>query len=523
MEMFTQKIIPQNTFRDFIGILFKHRKIAMGFFLAVIAVVAAATFLAPRIYESEAKLFIRLGRETMSQDSITSGQRVMISQSLENQINSEIEVLRSRELASRVVKAIGPEKFQPADAENPEEAGFTDVLREKIKSTLSFPKKALASFLKPETPGEGNGHKKIAKNVNVLLGSLNAAVVPESNIINLNYESKNPRFAREVLDTLINIYQEKHLELHVSAGSYDFFKKESDRLQSQLQEAEAELETFKNEIGVGDLQEQRSIVSRQIGTLQQRRETIESDIAATVARINALENRLADLPENVVLSELSGSTTSAVEELHRRINELKLEKQDLLSTFTKNSIPVQDIQRQIDEAESLLGSAKETREVTTGVNPVHQELKTSLMIEKGSLEALRAEKEAISHQITAAKEEMKKLNRAEVRLAKLQRKKDQLEQNYRKYTNNLEQLRIDKALETEKISNISIAQNPTLPIDPASPRTGLNLALGFFLALFGALGLPFFMEYTKATVDTPEQVEQTLELPFLGSISKMEE
>lgn len=524
MEMHNQKQMPQDTFKAFFSAVFKHRRLATGFFVAVVATVAVGTFLAPRLYESEAKLFVRLGRETLTQDSAPTGETIMISQSLENQINSEIEVLRSRELAARVVRAIGTEKFQ-ASAESAMEESFISKARRRIKAALSFPKKALASLLKPsdQTDAAGNDNKEISKTVNQLLGSLQAQVVPESNIINLVYESQNPQFAKEVLDQLISIYREKHLELHVSSGSFEFFQKESNKLQDQLQQAEAELEAYKNKIGVGDLEEQRSIVSEQIGTLQRRHEQISSDMAATRARVNALEIRLNELPENVVLSEISGSTTSAVEELQRRINELKLDKQDLLSTFTKNSVPVKDIQRQIDEAEALLKNAKETRQVTTGVNPVHQELKTSFMVERGSLDALQAEQKAIEHQINTAKEELKRLNKAEVQMAKLQRRRNQLEENYRKYTNNMEQLRIDKARETEKISNINIAQSPILPTDPASPKAMMNLALAVFFGLFGALGLPFLMEFLSGKVEQPEEVEKLLELPFLGSISKIEE
>jgi capsular polysaccharide biosynthesis protein len=90
---------------------------------------------------------------------------------------------------------------------------------------------------------------------------------------------------------------------------------------------------------------------------------------------------------------------------------------------------------------------------------------------------------------------------------------------YRKYSDNQEQARIDQALEQNKISNISVVQPAIASTEPVKPRKSLNLALGFFLGIFGALGLAFFCEYLDHSIKNPSDVEEKLKLPVLTSIS----
>ena len=103
---------PQRSMRDFYAILFRHKWKVIVFFLAVMVTVTLGTFLTAEIYRSEAKLLVRFGRESVGLDpTATTGQTISIGQSRESEINSELEILKSRELAERVVDKIGPKAF----------------------------------------------------------------------------------------------------------------------------------------------------------------------------------------------------------------------------------------------------------------------------------------------------------------------------------------------------------------------------------------------------------------------------
>jgi len=98
--------------RDFYSILFRHKWKVSVFFLTVMVTVTLGTYLVAEIYRAKATLLVRIGRESVTLDpTAATGQVISLGQSRQSEINSELDILRSRELALRVVDAIGPQKF----------------------------------------------------------------------------------------------------------------------------------------------------------------------------------------------------------------------------------------------------------------------------------------------------------------------------------------------------------------------------------------------------------------------------
>src|SRR6476620_5338354 len=76
---------------------------------AVAAMVAlAGALLMPRSYYSEARLFVRFGRENQVDPTASGGQMVSLYESRESEINALIEILKSRAILDRVVADLGP-------------------------------------------------------------------------------------------------------------------------------------------------------------------------------------------------------------------------------------------------------------------------------------------------------------------------------------------------------------------------------------------------------------------------------
>src|SRR4030067_3522912 len=93
--------IPERSLRDVYYILFRHKLKVILFFIAVIVTVTLGTFLASEIYRSDAKLLVRLGRESVSLDpTATTGPVISVGQQRENEIKSELEILNSKELVA---------------------------------------------------------------------------------------------------------------------------------------------------------------------------------------------------------------------------------------------------------------------------------------------------------------------------------------------------------------------------------------------------------------------------------------
>src|SRR6476620_7377882 len=98
-----------STSRDICRLLFRHKKKAISCFALSMAIALAIIFLWPRKYKSEAKLYVQVGRESVSLDpTATTGQVVPVSLSRETEVNSVLEMLRSRLMIEKLVDEIGP-------------------------------------------------------------------------------------------------------------------------------------------------------------------------------------------------------------------------------------------------------------------------------------------------------------------------------------------------------------------------------------------------------------------------------
>jgi uncharacterized protein involved in exopolysaccharide biosynthesis/Mrp family chromosome partitioning ATPase len=514
----------ETTLRDFYDVLFRHKRRSLVFFFCVMIAVALFTFLSPEIFRSEATLMVRLGRESVSLDpTATTGQVVGIGMDKENEINSELAILQSRELAEKVVDAVGTEMIlNGPDAVSGGQDSASGKGWQGIRRLVLDPGRALSLFMRSGSePDAAEAEWARDKAVRFLMKNLFVETTKKSSIISISYDARSPEMARDVLTRLIGLYLDKHINAHRTTGSYGFFDQQKEEAHKALENIEKELKGLKDRTGVSALTDQRRIILERAGSLQREWERTQSDMAASAAAIHSLQKKLAGMPEMGVITEISGAPNSAADELQKRFNELKLKEQELLSVYSEGSIPVLEMRRQIEEAQRLLEKTHQPLQITTGINVTCQELRLLLVKEESGLPSLRARAEALKEQLLKAAGELTALNETEMRLTRLQREMDIQESNYRKYATSLEQSRIDHELETQKISNISVVQQASYSIKPVRPNKIVNLALGFCLGIFGGLGLAFLSEYLDHSIRKPEDIHNKLHLPMLAAIPIM--
>ena len=92
------------------------------------------------------------------------------------------------------------------------------------------------------------------------------------------------------------------------------------------------------------------------------------------------------------------------------------------------------------------------------------------------------------------------------------------EKNFQTYRERAEEARISDIMNRQKMANVSVIQQASVPTEPIKPRMGYNFLLALVLGSVSGLGLAFFSEYAGQNLSTPETAEKRLELPVLGSI-----
>ena len=342
-----------------------------------------------------------------------------------------------------------------------------------------------------------------------------------SNIITISFEAKSQKLAQEAINKLIGFYLDKHINVHRTRGSYEFFNEQTDQFRSTLAQAEENLRELKNKTGIASLEEQRRVLVKRIGDLEQELDGTESALAASKAKGPSDGEEPLRSPRDTGDPGDRRHPNQGVDLMRARLYDLQLKEQDLLSKFTETSTPVQEVRRQIAEAQALISKEEPTRtQVTKGLNEAYKQVQLALLAEKATLSSLEAKAKEQRAQLNSTRGELKAINDSEIRLVQAQREMGIQEANYRKYYEKLEQARIDNALEIGKISNISVVQPATYPVEPVRPRKMLNLALGLFLGIFGGFGLAFFSEYMDHTFKKPEDIEERLKLPTLAAIPR---
>jgi capsular exopolysaccharide synthesis family protein len=496
-EQILRESSSDNHLRNFYNVVFRHKQKLLLFFVCVMIAVILGTFLMPDVYQSDAKLLVQIGRESINLDETTPQvQPVSILLSREQELNSEMEILVSEELAASVVDSLGVER----------------ILEGKIPT-----EKETAS---PESsPKESTRNSAIRKVMNNLV----IEVVEASSIIDLEYKAESPRQASDVLSEVIDRYLEKRFKIYRTEGAYDFFDQQKDKLGKELAETEDRIREIKTKSGIGSVGDQRYFLLERKSLMQRNKEETYSGIAASAAKVDVLEKLISVLPERLITRETTGGALSAADEMRKSVNELQLKQNEILTDFTETSIFAQNIRQELDGARKLLSEAIDAKTVEKGLNEMRRDLEFILATERSLLSSLQAKAATLEGQVEQVEAELQGIIDTEDKLNRLEREKELQENNYKKYAEDLEQSRIDGVLEQAQISNIRVFQEPTMPQRPVSPKWMLNLLLGVMVGLLGGLGLVLLTDYFDHTLKTPEDIEGRLEIPVLGAVPFMEE
>jgi uncharacterized protein involved in exopolysaccharide biosynthesis len=91
----------RSSLRDFLHVLFKRKVQILLFFFATVCTVTIGTFLMKPTYEATSQILVKIGRENLYVPTVpNSGNNPVINVNREEQLNSEIEILKSPSLAT---------------------------------------------------------------------------------------------------------------------------------------------------------------------------------------------------------------------------------------------------------------------------------------------------------------------------------------------------------------------------------------------------------------------------------------
>ncbi len=498
-----------NCLRNVLSILFRHKLYIFVIFFSTVTFVTVFTLISPGIYQSDAKLFIQLGRESVSVDPSVVGPTTSVRSDRESELNSEVAALKSRVLVEQAVDDFGP----IAILNSPE----SELISNADSQLINFGKNLLIKLgLKSPLPLSEIAVAKVMKNLTVVAEK-------QSYIINLAFRSESPGLARDILNVVISKYLDRHILMHRAQAPLQFFEQRADNLRVALNHKEEILKNFQEQNSMFAIEGQKGIVLEQVNLLQIEIDQVVSLIGASSAEIESIKSSLQGRSPNHEINRVVGLPNRTVEAIKDRIFELLAQEADLAARYPDTDRALIDLRDKIRLAENQLSQESVAlTEITHGVDTNYQALHLRLADEQAQLQALNARQNILEYQLKERKADLLVLSRHEISLNGFQREIDIANIEYQRYREHLQRAKISEELDSGRISNVSIVQPPTMSLVPIKPRKALNILLGMLLGLSGGLGLAFFREYIDSTIKVPEDVENKLGLPVLASISRKE-
>jgi succinoglycan biosynthesis transport protein ExoP len=456
---------------------------------------AFATYkLLPAPYLSEARLFIRY--VITAEKAIGPGRDDAITKSPDQRgetiISSEVEIITSLDVANQVVKNLGAEKI-------------------------------LAKA------GGGNDPGKAAM---IIRRGLLVEVPPRSSIIRIVLEHPDPEIVQAALRELVSSYRMMHVEIHRAAGiANDFLTQETDQLRARLAQTEDDLRKATNKANIISLEDFKKTTSEQVAHIKQQIFDLQGELAERSSIFNELtKGRTAPGPaQGEAPAAVSPDKLLAYQKIVARLGLLRQHEQELLTQFTEENPRVRDLRAQLAETEEMKTKLETETPALIQMRPAVPATSVSSgspaefnpTLESAKINSLQARIKALLAQLEEIKNESSKVDQLEISILELRRQKELQEANYRYYAASTEQARINEALSTGRVSNISEVQTPTPPAKEWQKALKLpgGLAIGgIVLGLVWAFCIELFLDHT---VRRPADVERTLRLPLFLSTPKI--
>lgn len=450
---------------DYLLILRKHQWLILSFMLAVVTIVAIATFRMQPVYVATAR--IEIDRENGNILPFPGADSYDYMVDSDNYIETQAKILTSETLALQTIRdsglALRPEFFGPAGPSQAVASG------------------SLANQTRPPELAE-------------FLASLGVKRVPNSRLMDVSYESTDPQLAARIVNAHIATYVEQNYR-----SKYEATSQASDWLADQLRD-------FKIKV-------QRSEDARIAYERQNQIWTLDDKQNMTTQRLSDINRQLTDAQAERMKKESlyefakAGNldavpqveSNTALTDLLKKRGETSADYADALTQYGPNFPKVQRLKAQLKDVDDNIEKEKQ---------------KILDVLESDYREA-RQRETLMTEALDQAKTEANQMAEKMVEYNILKREAEANKALYEGLMTKMKETAISGALRS---SNIRIVDPAMVPTTPARPAKAKNIFMSFLVGLIGGIGLALFREYLDNTVKTPDDIESLARLPSLAVV-----
>lgn len=443
---------------DYVMILRKHQWMILTFLVTVVTIVTIASFKMKPVYVASAR--VEVDRENQNALPFQDNSSYDMYMDLENYIDTQIEILRSETLAMNTIRSMDLARF-------PEFGG------------------------NPNEMIDAGANQKAPPILGAFLGRLDVKRVPNSRLLEVQFEAENPELAAQVVNAHLQNYVEENFK-----SRYDATTQASNFLSAELEELRIKMEKSEDAQVAYERQNQIWMVDASQNTTTQKLEDLSKALTDVQTELSKREAtyELAHSPNADSLDAIQGNTE--IQDLVRKKSDLEEKYTETLNQTGPNYPAVQDLAAQIKDIDAQVSERKKAI-IDQIDSDFHESQTRAALLERN-----------LNHQEALA-------NNLAQKLVQYNMLKHDAESNKELYDGLLQKLKEAGISAGLRTSNIRIVDPALVPSAPTRPQKTRNVTLAFLVGLVGGIGLAFFREYLDNTVKSPDDIQVLTGLPSL--------
>jgi capsular exopolysaccharide synthesis family protein len=426
----------------------------------------------------------------------------------------EVEVLRSRGLAAKVIERLNllnhPE-FNPRLAEP--ENGLFDFTRylnprtwiptawkQSLKEALGQETQSASALQLTESEAEEQQRLQVLSTAtNLFLGKLDVEQVEWSSVINIRFSSLDAAMAARVANEIPEAYIVDQLEAKFEATekANAWLTEQLQELETKVVESERAVEIYRDEHGLAE-SSGLSILDAQLSELNSQLIIARAERAEVEARLTQLRRLLAGGGQGVnTASEVLSSTL---------IQQLRAQEAQALSRQSELAVEYGPKHPRMLQVQAEIAEVRER---------IRTEIERIVVGLENEAEFTRTRVASLETSLSEAQGQTSEQNKEAIQLRALQREAAANRALYETFLNRFKETSTTQGLQSSDARVISRAEVPAGPSYPNRKRLLSNWVL---LGFFGACGLVLLLQMLNPGLMSPEQVRQVLGEYVIGLI-----
>ncbi|HEY4222314.1 MAG TPA: polysaccharide biosynthesis tyrosine autokinase, partial [Myxococcota bacterium] len=395
-----------------------------------------------------------------------------------------------------------PESFYETEYEIMQSRAVARAAGEKIGITHDGKRNGLGD--KPDGPDKEQAEAALDA-ADLVMGRYSVDPDKKSSVVRIAVVDADPAFTAGLSNAVAEAYLEQNLEKRIS-GTRDagtWLSVQHTDLKKKLEASEDLLYKFMEDNDVLN-----ASLESQLEEVKQRLTAFNAALANTQAdgiRDQLDAKALADVKANPALIDTLKEIQNAgvINQLKGKLVELRALRVEMSARYQDDHPKMKTLNEQISTLEKDL-----QKEIDSVLASMDRSEASRINTETGLKKALTEEREREAH-----------LNKLSLEYSRLKREVDTNAKLYDMVTSRMKEADITSAL---PFNNVRILDRALVPAAPFKPNLRNNLLIGLVLGILLGLGLAILLDLIDNTLKSQEDIEGTLEVPFLGLLPLIE-